>query len=594
VSSRATRGICTFATCGCLAVLGRTTVARAQTTDVALGIEALARRDVRGADSFFARGTKSNNALIRPAAWQWRAHLAWKFRGDFTAARRYLDSALASARDSSQILLESARLSGARLHYREAVRNAYGAMLRSGDAERRGAAARVLAALATDAAFSAEGHARDSVNLAIVAEVRDTLVQRVQRFHGRTSDALALIDLAALLHDTLHVSAGLRSYLALVDDRLRSGVDDVLKKSAGDALIHARLYEQFALFVRALPDSVTGFGTNVQEATVYGEWVHRLRKSVDSLYRREVMGTSRVGDLTRLLNRDGPAMWMWLQRDPTNRSAQFVPGMLDRELGRRFGLVKTTERSRGADELFFSHQLGSFTANGHPLVVLDGIVSSGIDDWILEGTGGRAGWVSTDTIYERRTAFTETPFRALVALTDPQTIPGELFRITRDSIGDIERARVDSLGYFPGVAARMFRSGAEALLDSVKAPAAFTRAMYDNLVHTSIVLHESRHVVDSHSLRSSTQGEDEFRAKIDEVTRAPLPRLSLSAILTPNIGDSSPHGQANRRIMIGLNRWIRRNGASIANYDPGVAALLQLPHLTDAQLRAAFESMRIK
>ena len=78
------------------------------------------------------------------------------------------------------------------------------------------------------------------------------------------------------------------------------------------------------------------------------------------------------------------------------------------------------------------------------------------------------------------------------------------------------------------------------------------------------------------------------------MTGAPLPRLSLTAILTPNIGDESPHGQANRRIMIGLNRWIRRNGASIANYDPKVPALLQLPNLTDAQLRAAFESMRGK
>jgi hypothetical protein len=70
--------------------------------------------------------------------------------------------------------------------------------------------------------------------------------------------------------------------------------------------------------------------------------------------------------------------------------------------------------------------------------------------------------------------------------------------------------------------------------------------------------------------------------------------LSLSAILTPNIGDSSPHGLANRRLMIGLNRWIRRNGAAIAHYDPQVPALLQLPNLTDAQLRAAFASMRVK
>jgi hypothetical protein len=572
----------------------------AQTTDVALGIEALARRDVRGADSLFARGTKSVNPLVRPTAWQWRGHLAWRFRGDFNAARRYLDSALASARDSSQVLLEVARLSGARGRHREAIRIGYAAMLRSGDAERRGAAARTVAHLATDAAFSAQGHVRDSVNFSIVAEVRDTMAARVSRFHGRTSDALALIDVAALLHDTARVSAGLRSYFAFVDERIRPTVDAILQKPAADALIHARLYETFALFMRALPDSVSGFGTNVQEARVYGEWLHRLRTSVDSVYRREVAGTSRTGDLIRVMNRDGPMMWMWLRRDrdpdpdPASRSNQFVPAELDRELSRRFGMAKSIERSRGADELYLSHRLGSYPVGGHPLIVLDGVVSSGIDDWLLEGTGGRAGWVSNDTIYERRPSFTEAPFRALLALTDPQTIPGELFRIARDSIGDIERAKFDSLGYFPGVAARMFRSGAQRLLDSVKTPTAFTRALYDNLVGTTIVLHESRHVVDARSLRSSTQADDEFRAKIEEVTGATLPRLSLSAILTPNIGDSSPHGLANRRLMIGLNRWIRRNGAVIAHYDPQVPALLQLPNLTDAQLRAAFASMRVK
>jgi hypothetical protein len=140
----------------------------------------------------------------------------------------------------------------------------------------------------------------------------------------------------------------------------------------------------------------------------------------------------------------------------------------------------------------------------------------------------------------------------------------------------------------------MFRSGAQALLDSVKTPEAFTRAMYDNLVRSSIHLHESRHRADARRGLTSNQAEAEFRAKLDEVTEAALPRLALTAILSPSIGDSSPHGQANRRIMIGLNRWIRRNGALITGYDARVPALLQLPLLTDAQLKAAFTSMRAR
>src|SRR6185503_17379037 len=122
-------------------------------TDVALGIEALARRDLRGAEAAFRRGTTADNPMIRPAAWQWLGHVAWKFRGDTTAAKRYLDRALVEARDSSQILLEIARLDGARRRYHDAVRVAYDAMARSGDAERRGMAARTVVELAVDGAL---------------------------------------------------------------------------------------------------------------------------------------------------------------------------------------------------------------------------------------------------------------------------------------------------------------------------------------------------------------------------------------------------------------------------------------------------------
>jgi hypothetical protein len=177
-------------------------------------------------------------------------------------------------------------------------------------------------------------------------------------------------------------------------------------------------------------------------------------------------------------------------------------------------------------------------------------------------------------------------------LTDPQTIPGEMFRIGRDSVGDIARAAQDSLGFFPGVAARIFRDGAQKLLDSLGPGPAFTRAMFENLTRTTIQLHESRHLADARAHPGEPAADDEFRAKLDEVTGAALPRLSLTAILSPNIGDPSPHGQANRRIMMGLNRWIRRHGTAIAGYRASVPALLQLPLLTDAQLRAAFASMK--
>jgi hypothetical protein len=534
--------------------------ASAQTSDVAVGIEAIARRDVRGAEAAFRRGTTAANPLIHAAAWQWLGHVSWKYRGDTTAAKRYLDRALIEARDSSQILLEIARLNGYRGRYQEAIRVGREAMSRSLDAERRGAAARTLADLIVDG-FLAPRSSPFRPDSHTVAELRDTLASRVARFRGRTNDALALIKVGTVMRDSLSVSAGLDSYFAMVDPALE-------QRSAAYA----------AVLMRELsPDDP------------YGRFLRDTRRGIEDVYQNEIRRLARPGDVRRLLNRSLQSLWRatdWKQPD-------FIPSAVTRESARRFGTVISVERGRDVDELFLAHRLGTYSVNGAPVVVLDGVVSSGIDDWLLDGTGGRAGWVSNDTIYERRTGFTETPFRALLALTDPQTIPGELFRISRDSIGDIERAREDSLGYLPGVATRIFHAGAQVLLDSLKSPDAFTRAMYDQLVRTTIHLHEGRHLADARGRPRQSAADAEFRAKLDEVTGAALPRLALTAILSPNIGDSSPHGQANRRIMIGLDRWIRRNGNTIAGYDRRMPALLQLPQLTDAQLKAAFNSMRV-
>jgi hypothetical protein len=563
--------------------------ANAQTTDVALGIEALSRRDLNAAEKAFRRGTTAENPLIRPAAWQWLGHVAWKFRGDTTAARRYLDRALLDARDSSQILLEIARLNGARRRYRDAVTVAFDAMSRSGDGERRGLAARTLVELAVSGALAGRTLIADSVDLRVLSVVRDTLAGRVSRFQGRTSDALALIHAATMVNDTTRIRLGLRSYFALIDRHLQPLANEITSAEIDTALMRGQLFEALALRVRTI--EVDGAPNSVVDAVRYAEWSHDLRRAIEAVYRAETRGAARPGDVTRTVNAQGARLWKALVW-PNHRAPDYYPAALRRELARRLGAALSIERSRGMDELYLGHSLGSYAVNGATMVVLDANVMSGIDDWFLDGTGGRAGWVADDTVYMRRTAFTETPFRALLALTDPQTMPGELFRITRDSIGDVDRARGDSLGYFPGVAARVFRSGAQALLDSVKTPDAFTRAMFENLTRTSIELHESRHRADVRSASASTQAEAEFRAKLDEVTGAPLPRLALTAILSPTIGDGSPHGQANRRIMIGLNRWIRRNGGSIAGYDARTPALLQLPLLTDAQLRAAFQSMR--
>lgn len=560
-------------------------VAGAQTTDIALGIEAIARRDVRAADSAFARGARGENVQLRPIALQWRANVAWRLRGDTAAAVRYLTEALALTSFNSQVLLEQARLDMARGRPRESLQNAYQAFLSSADAERRGLAARTFAGLLGE---------RTQFSRPAMQLIRDTLASRVARLPGRTVDAMALMQIGAAMRDMATVTAGLRSYLTLVDPGLHGQIDSVAAApTLADSLAAARLFQLAA----AVQDEKRS------DVASYAAFLRNVRRSADSVYRLALAGRARPGDFNRVVVTHGRELWV--QLDWHGPVREFYPADLYEELGRRFGTVVSFEKSGAYEELHLAHRLGSRTiavaGREATIEVLDGVVAGGMDAWLLDETGGRAGWVDRGVIYARRTGFTETPFRAWAALADPQSMPGEVLRIMRDSVGDVARARRDSIGYLPGVAARVFRNGATEILDSLnrvetlsdaERAAAFTSIVHGALVQSSIVLHESRHLADLRAGQASADANAEYRAKLDEVAGALRPRLAMTAILSPNIGDRSTHGQANRRIMANLNGWIRRNGRQIEGYDVTAPALLQLPLLSDAQLRAAFESMR--
>jgi hypothetical protein len=323
--------------------------------------------------------------------------------------------------------------------------------------------------------------------------------------------------------------------------------------------------------------------------------------SVSEAYNRQVVaGRASAGDLRRSIVGAERRFWKAQQVDSIT---DFSPAALAKQLRANFhvlldyeqGMPEAVRIARIADV----HPL----AKGSTVLVaeLDQVTANGLDAWLLDGAGGRAAWATRDTIYMIRDAFSEAPFRLWLGLGDPASMPAEILRIYRDSIGDIGRAQTDSLGYFPGVASRLLRDGGQAILDSLRSlpgltiaetRQAFVRLVYRSLIQTSVQLHEGKHVSDIRSGSLGTDANAEFRAKVEEVSRADRPRLAMTAILTPNIGDASPHGQANRRVMARLDQWIRRNGKAIRGYDPRVTPLLQLPKLTDAQLRTAFNSMR--
>ena len=118
-----------------------------------------------------------------------------------------------------------------------------------------------------------------------------------------------------------------------------------------------------------------------------------------------------------------------------------------------------------------------------------------------------------------------------------------------------------------------------------------SRATLNAVVQSSIVAHEGRHAIDRRLRVDLDTWEREFRAKLSQVAFAPLPFLALRAIVNPNIGDDTPHGRANAKIMEGLVDWMRDHADEIQTLDSNLPLLPQLDKLTDDRLRSAFASM---
>ena len=231
-------------------------------------------------------------------------------------------------------------------------------------------------------------------------------------------------------------------------------------------------------------------------------------------------------------------------------------------------------------------------------VVIDGIVTNGLQSWAWDDAGGHGGWQRSDTIVQVRPIFVEHAISLWVS-ADTARREREERSIASDSVLDWNLAQSDSIAYLPGVAARLRRDGREALIDSLRRAgvsdltlgAVFVRVASRLMRESSIIAHEGRHAIDEMLRPSLTPEEREFRAKLSEIAFAERPKIVMSSIVHPNIGDATPHGRANARVMLGLIRWMRAHASEVHGLVINRPMLPQLPLLSDAQLRRAFRSM---
>jgi hypothetical protein len=232
-------------------------------------------------------------------------------------------------------------------------------------------------------------------------------------------------------------------------------------------------------------------------------------------------------------------------------------------------------------------------------VALDSMVSNGFESWAWDGRAQHGGWASSDTIVQVRPAFADDAITAWRSITDPHERAESEREIARDTAGDDAKAAANPAAFLPGLAGRLAEQGREGLAARLRASGlegdalriAYLAAYQHAVEESSIYAHEGRHAIDKTLGEKFSTADLEFRAKLSQVAFAPEPRLTLGSIFDANIGDATPHGQANERVMKGLVAWMGDHAAEIAGLDRARPLLPQFDRLTDEQIRAAFASL---
>jgi hypothetical protein len=268
---------------------------------------------------------------------------------------------------------------------------------------------------------------------------------------------------------------------------------------------------------------------------------------------------------------------------------------LQEALGARFGTFATLGVTGGVFDLHMGHvirderlpirQYGR-SAPDYRLITLDFEVSNGFESWLWDGRAAHGGWSRPEGMYRWATSpnLGRRLWESLQA-----GLPSEE--------KDLAAAQRTPIAFFPSLRARLERRGAEALrasLGTQPSREAFDRASEENAFRTAFVAHEGRHALDRGAWwrRLLLNASDlETRAKLSEIAFAPHPHLAFGGILDLNVGDATPHGQANLRVLRGLADWVSRHRTEVRGYRAEVPPLFNLSALSEEQLRQAARSL---
>lgn len=358
-------------------------------------------------------------------------------------------------------------------------------------------------------------------------------------------------------------------------------------------------------FDEAVLAAPTSHVTGPERLTLaYARFARRARRITDEYYRLTALGRGDWAACQARLFAEAAALWPEIRPEA---ASDFSPQAFGKEVDARFGAMINIGETAGYRDLHMGHRVvdeaREVTQYGHKakvrFVALDSLVSNGFQSWAWDGRAEHGGWASENLIVQVRPAYADGPLDAWRAITDPDDRAERARRVSADSAGDDARAAANPSAYLPGLAGRLRTQGMERMHSGLRERGlageslriAFLAAYEHAEIESTIFAHEGRHAIDKTLGESFTGADLEYRAKLSQVVFAPEPRLALGGIIDANIGDSSPHGQANERVMKGLVAWMSAHAAEITGLERSRPMLPQFDRLTDDQIRAAFASL---
>jgi hypothetical protein len=601
----------------CAAILG-SLVTPAAAQDLATADAAFMQQHFPDATRAYRSALANGSGSDRKQAALALAVIDWMIDGDTMQAMRDLRPFMSTAPAltmASRARLDARNVSGARTAANAAIAAARDAEERRDASVALGNAALVpyeaacLDSTAPRPGASAERAARDAK-----ARLRASVSAEL----GHLDASERLMRLAAITSDWETLALGWRSYYAVgrrvpggplvrAESELDSMAHDAPARKALHAyaaLVDSKLFQPAALIATCGALRSPAPSAALREIAAYARFLRDATSATNVYYRHVALGHPDLNVYRAQLDSLGRRLWPRLLWNGSPPAYDLRALELDAE--KRFDLVANMGNTGDVVDLHAGHRISTesrdvlqYGKRGHLVFsVLDGMISDGYQTWAWDGRAAHGGWASTTEIIQVRDGYAEGPLKAWHSVTDPVIVVREAKKLARDSVADIARARTAEIAYFPSVDERLRRDVRVGLLDSLRRSGlsgralelAYVRTYGDDVDESSIFVHEGRHAIDKIlKIADSSAKNLEYQAKLSELAFAPLPKLALAGILGANTGDETPHGIADARLMREMLAWMRHHGFSEgANELP---LPLQIPRLTDAQIRAVGRSL---